>query len=410
MRDTVAEAAVVFTEEFRRYIRRKSYLIPTLAIPVILGVLAFAIPIVRGIAGSEDGGGPEVGYVDGTGRLSHAVVLDGFPQVVLHTSREAGVRALRDGEIDDLFVLPADYLATGTVGWLYGGAAFMPRENASALFRALLRVQLATETGEPGLAARVTNPAVFDRLKISSEGQVVEDSDGNNAELTGMFFAIVLLMSIVIGGGVLMRGVSEEKENRMMEVLVTSVSPAGLLAGKVLAYGTATLLGMALWVASMALLGPRVSAAIPDLGSINTSPGMIGVMFLFFLGGYALYSLLVAGIGAATTSTREATHIAWLVAIPAFLPLWLRIVMIQHPDGAVATVLSLLPLSGPPAMMLRMGLTDVPALQIVASLVITFGASLLVLRGAARVFRAGLLLYGQRMTLRGVGRALREAG
>jgi ABC-2 type transport system permease protein len=167
---------------------------------------------------------------------------------------------------------------------------------------------------------------------------------------------------------------------------------------------------MALWVASMALLGPRVSAAIPDLGSINTSPGMIGLMFLFFLGGYALYSLLVAGIGAATTSTREATHIAWLVAIPAFLPLWLRIVMIQHPDGAVATVLSLLPLSGPPAMMLRMGLTDVPALQIVASLVITFGASLLVLRGAARVFRAGLLLYGQRMTLRGVGRALREAG
>jgi ABC-2 type transport system permease protein len=223
-------------------------------------------------------------------------------------------------------------------------------------------------------------------------------------------FGILLMMSIFMGSGLLQESIGDEKENRMMEVLLTSVSPLGVMAGKVLAMGAVGLGQVLLWVASVAILGPRISAGIPQIGGLNVEPSLLIGMVAFFAAGYFLMAVVLAGIGAATTSYRESSQVALLVVIPSASPMMLFQLISGNPDGTLARVLSFIPFTAPFTMILRMGATDLPLWEVLASLAVVTVSGVGLLWVSARVFRAGLLLYGQRMSLGRVWAALQEAG
>ena len=410
MRETVAKARIVFGEEFRRQIRSKAWLIFTFAIPVILLVLVIIVPIIKKAVESDDKEPDKIGYVDLFGELEVAGVEERFPALVPYEDRDAGVRALSAEEVDDFFVVPEDYLATGDVEWLYSGRGLMPRDGASGLFRSFLREALVTEGLEPQMAARVLDPASFDRLKISSDGEASEGDDDLAGAIVSILFGLLLIVSIFVGSGTLQGSVSEEKENRLIEVLLTSISPVALLAGKIVALGATGLIQMLVWIVAVAVMGPRILEQIPDLGELQLEPGFFVVVLLFFISGYLLFGVTLAGIGAATTSSKEAGQVSMFVIMPTWIPFWLLQPILNDPDGALAMTLSYVPFTAPLTMMIRMGASDVPAVQVVASLLVVFASSLVLLWVSARVFRAGLLMYGQRMGVRAVWRALRQAG
>ena len=120
--------------------------------------------------------------------------------------------------------------------------------------------------------------------------------------------------------------------------------------------------------------------------------------------------MILAGVGSATTSAKEAGPITTMIVLPAGIPIWLVQVILSTPDGGVARVLSFIPVTAPTAMMLRIASADVSNAEILASLAVIVLAGVVMLFASARVFRAGLLLYGQRMTLGAVWRAVRQAG
>ncbi|MEE8442205.1 MAG: ABC transporter permease, partial [Dehalococcoidia bacterium] len=204
--------------------------------------------------------------------------------------------------------------------------------------------------------------------------------------------------------------VAEEKENRMMEVLLTSVKPVSLMAGKVLAYGVGQLIMIAVWVGSLVVIVPRISDAIPDAPDIPMKLGVLAWVLAFFLAGYFVSAAIMAGVGAMTTKAREANQFAFLVIIPLIVPTQLLILILSNPDGTLARVLSLIPFTAPTTMMIRLavGGSSVPEILLSLALIILTGVGLL--WASARVFRAGLLMYGQRMSLRRVMTALRQAG
>ncbi len=130
----------------------------------------------------------------------------------------------------------------------------------------------------------------------------------------------------------------------------------------------------------------------------------------FFLAGYFVLGVTMAGIGAATTSYREGSQISMLVYMPAVMvPFWLFMFIAGNPDGPVARILSFIPFTAPVTMILRMGASEISLVETVSSLAVTVLSGVLLLWGSARVFRAGLLMYGQRMSLGRVLRTLREA-
>jgi ABC-2 type transport system permease protein len=228
-----------------------------------------------------------------------------------------------------------------------------------------------------------------------------------------MALGIGLVFSVFMTSGFLLQSVAEEKENRMIEIILSSVSSRQLLAGKIIGLAALSLTQMLVWLASAAALLQFVAPSVLPAGAISVAAlldvGKLSVYALYFLGGFLLYSSLLAGIGSLTTSAREGQQLSAIVILPAVTPLWFINAMLVNPNGPVAQAISMFPLSAPLGMILRMGLTDVPLHEIAASLSILFLSIALTVWASAKVFRAAMLMYGKRPGLKEIVRFLREA-
>lgn len=259
------------------------------------------------------------------------------------------------------------------------------------------------------IETRFLQPASFESLIVTEEGDLSPGTEEPSYLSVSYIFAMMLLVSIFTSSGYLLQSVSDEKETRMIEVLLTSVSPMGVMAGKVLAMGTLGLLQIIVWAVAMGVLGPRILSAIPQYGTLSVEPMVVFWAIAFFLAGFFVLSTVMAGIGAATTSYREGSQISLFVVLPATVPFILFQVIAGNPDGGLARGLSFIPITAPVTMMLRLGVTNIPLWEIAASLTVTVAGGVGLLWFSARVFRAGLLLYGQRMSLGRILGALRQA-
>ena len=414
MSGLTAEIQTVFAEEVRRGFRRAWYRVMTLAVPVVLMVLLVVVPLVRGLlAGDEEAGAGEpghVGLVDQMEVLERDEVIEA--RIVAVPDRTTGLTALLQDELSALFVISSDYLATGRVEWLHTGtgiSAALSGESSRARIRSLLREAMVEGALSPEIEARFLAPASFQSILVEEDGATQEDRD-EGFPLVPYIFAILLMASVLTGSGYLLEGVAGEKEDRMIEVLLTSVSPMGVMAGKVLAMGSLGLLQVVVWTVAVAFAGPRVLTGFPELGEFMIDPVLLPWVAAYFLAGYLVLSVLMAGIGAATSSYRESTQIAALVYLPAVAPMVIFLLITANPDSGLARGLSFFPMTAPVTMILRMAVTDVSLAEALASLAVTVLGGLVLLWASARVFRAGLLMYGQRMGLSSVLKALRQAG
>jgi len=409
------EVRTVFGEEFRRATHRIWYRVVTLAVPAIFLVLLIVVPLVRGPTSDDKEDMVEagrIGVIDLSGELltEEAVQSDYrvFPE------RESGVAALLANEITSLFVISRDYLETGRVQWLHTGSsvsAVLSSEGDTKQIQSWLRAALVEDALRPELKARFLWPAWFESIVVDEGGSTEEGPKEVELISVSYIFSILLMIAVMTGSGYLLQSVSEEKESRMIEVILTSVSPLGLMAGKVVALGLAGLLQVTIWAVSIAFMGPRILENFPSLDQLTIDPVLLVWVATFFLAGYFVFGVTNAGIGAATTSYRQGSQISMLLLMPAvFVPMWLFVFIAGNPDGPLARILSFVPFTAPITMMLRIGAAEISLVEIIASLTVTLLGGIVLLWGSARVFRAGLLMYGQRMSLRRVLRALREAG
>ena len=303
MLGTLREIRTIFTEEFRRTIQRRSYRILTLAVPVILLVLLVAVPVIRGIWDDDEDRDKDQDQI-GILELSSELAIDAgtVPGFQIYQDRESGIAALLADEIKGFFVIPEDYLSTGNVEWfdpdvgITGGSKGRVRE--------FLRAALVVDDLAPELVTRMLDPAEFERIKVNEDGTIDRNPDKAGRILVPLIFGGLLMFGIMMGGSIMLESVSEEKETRMIEVLLTSVSPLAVMVGKVLALGATGLIQIAVWVASVAIIGPHIFDQIPGAGQLAIEPGFLALVIGFFLTGYLVFAVTMAGIGAVTTSVK----------------------------------------------------------------------------------------------------------
>jgi ABC-2 type transport system permease protein len=251
-------------------------------------------------------------------------------------------------------------------------------------------------------------PLDFSAERITEKGRA---GSGMASVLFGFAIGFLLYISIVIYGQTIMSGVLEEKTTRVAEVVMSSVSTDTLLAGKVLGVGAVGLTQQIIWIVVtyvllklrspiMARLGaPAVNFSLPDI-----SLGAGVVFLLFFLLGFIFYSSLYAAVGSSVNSESEARQ----AASPLMILIVSTAVFIQpvllNPTGTTARVLSLVPVSSPIIMPIRMAVTGVPPLELAASLGLLAVGCVAALWLASRIYRVGLLMYGKRPTMREMAR------
>ena len=409
---------IVLSEEFRRAIRRKQFLIVTFTPVVILLVLALVVPLARGFfaddgqSGSDEASGRTIAVVNQSSDLNFASQDSDAVQVF--GDRQAGIAALQDGRVDDLFIVPADYIQSGRIEWLHtdtGLSSMIAGDQSEDRVRALALQALTSADLSAARIERLQDPLNLTRYEVTPAGDVAAEPGGQIITFFTVPFlsAWIMIMVIYMVSGNLLQSVSEEKENRVAEVLITSVSPLALMTGKVLGLGATGLVQVGVWLASLAVLVPRIVSAFPDIGDLALAPGLAAAIVVFFLAGYFVFAVVMAGISAATVSAREASSLSTIVLLPALAPLILSAFISLAPNGVFARILTFIPFTAPATMMIRLGVTDVALWEIALSLGMTVASGFALLWLAARVFRAGILTYGQRMSLRGLWLALRHA-
>ncbi|NMC80566.1 MAG: ABC transporter permease [Chloroflexi bacterium] len=385
----------IAVHEYLHHVLRKRFLFALLSMPLFV-VFILGVSMISVV--TQDNPAP-VGYVDYSWLLEHPVQLTSeegglfSPVDILAFSDEAAARqALESQKIQAYFIVPKDYLETGVVQAV---ALKAPSERAQSDFADLLRVNLLASQPD-AVAQRVLEG---DHLEIHSLDSQREQGSGQWLSLVLPVIAGVIFMIVInISGGYLLRAVVDEKENRTMEVLITSVSPTQLMAGKVVGNLSVGLTQLFIWLFFPAVAFLVARPFLPFLQGQTFDGGTFGLMVLTMLPAFVFVAALMAMVGATATESREAQQMAGLFSLPIMIPFWFTYYLMQYPNSPFSLILSVFPFTAPVSLPLRAAFTDVPGWQIALSLGILVASALGAVWLAGRAFRLGMLRYGKRLS------------
>ncbi len=339
----------------------------------------------------------------------------------LEVAAESLARIVGDTELDGFLIVTAETVSDG-IGE-YRGANASSQIDMEVLQRvlreAVLIERLRLVGVDPGLVARAQTRRVGLRTVTIRDGEATEQSGGATFALAYVMW-FLLYMAILLYGVQVLGAVVEEKTTRIVEILVSSLKPFELLAGKVIGVGAVGLFQLSIWaVAARLLLTQRenlfefvgMEANMASAFSMpEVSVSTIVVFLVYFVLGFFLYAALFAAVAAMSSTEAEARQaqapVSMLYAIPAVVSV---MAMMTEPDGGLFVALTMIPLSSPIAMPGRWVVSDVPIIELLSSVFLLILALGLVTWLAGRIFRIGVLMHGKRPSLREVWRWIRTA-
>lgn len=245
--------------------------------------------------------------------------------------------------------------------------------------------------------------------KVKEGGEIAKGNFGTEY-FTAIFFAIMLYMMTMMSGMALSRGLLEEKGNRIIEILVSSVTPFQLMTGKILGHALVILSQLLAWSVMGAALYMAAGSAERSAGVLSVmNLTLLGYLGVYFLLGYLLYAALFAAVGAICTTEMEAQQTQTPILLLQMVPLLAAIAIVRQPDSGWSVGLSMFPFTAPSIMMMRMALKPPPMVEILASIGILILSVAAAFWAVSKIFRVGILMTGKKMTIPEVVRWLRAA-
>lgn len=396
------KALIVARHELATMLSRTGFLVMTALVPVGMLLLVGGIGAYVFFTSGEDDE-PEsrrVGYVDLAGVISEPGMLGATEYVPIENEDQARA-AVASGEIDAAYVIGPDYISTGrVVEVVRGGRGLNITGGGSGSLREFLRINLVAEAVDDARAARILSPVFITTLEVDEGGQLDEDSFDPATLIFFMAMAFAVIFSVLTITGYLLQGLNEEKENRVMEILLSTVSPDQLMLGKLLGLGVAGMIQMGVWMGSAVGLLLGASIFVDDIPTIGLPPlPLILVAFAYFLLGYAFFAALMAALGAVTTSQRESQQLTVIVILPAVAPFWFSFAIIDDAGGILPQIMTYIPFTAPTMSLARLALDAMGPLEIAASLIALTISVVVAVKLAQRLFRSYLLVYGHRPPL-----------
>jgi ABC-2 type transport system permease protein len=407
---------LVVKHEILAMLGKRSFWLMTFLFPALIIGLSAGSQFLAERSFEQSEADPTAGQAGGIGYVDQAGLIQQLPQdlpasVLRAFPDEAAARAaLEAGDLSQYYVIPADFVESGQVvlvddaftpfGSLVGGSVDLVRYVVD--YNLIQDERLTSLLSDP-------TPSVTGERMAPVEGST-ETSNLSGAMSFWIPYATMFIFFFVItmSGGFMLQSVSKEKENRIVEVLLVSLRPRELMLGKVVGLGVVALVQMGLWMgAGMTMLNER-SGLLDMATTFEFPPGFFVWAALYFLLGYLLYASALGALGALAPSAREGAQFTFIVILPLLIPIWLNSVFMQSPNGTLATILSLFPLTAPTSMVTRLVSGGVPIWQpFVGLLGLAVTAYLFVLL-AARFFRADTLLSDASLDWRRIVEAFRK--
>ncbi|MBI5170782.1 MAG: ABC transporter permease [Candidatus Eisenbacteria bacterium] len=441
MKFSFSRSMVIARREYLTTVRRKAFLFSLLATPV----LVFFSTFVSGKLAADDARAHQreariIAVVDSAGALANTntsfeytppadvsgpgtrtlanqnslplPLPEKVPMIMRdYDSQQAALDSLEAGHVNTVVVLAADFLTSGRARrYEHDTRVFTSSGDDRPLRQWMTRGLLANVD-----STRIERVLTLGRgmdLYVPDKGGAYTLKD-DTKELTSFFLPFIvgmlLSVSIITGGQYLLQGVSEEKETRILESMLCTVSPDDLVVGKLVGLGGAGLTLVGVWIAAgLALLGTSFAFIQVEL------PVTLAVVgFAYFVLGYLFYASLMTGIGAVTNNLREAQQMAMIFTMMNFFPFYVLVKLLNSPNSGIAVGMSLFPPTAATSMMLRLAAASmtgaqIPVWQVAASLGLLALTAFVTLKVASKVFRLGLLLYGKTPTLPEIMKLVRQ--
>lgn len=422
---------LVMQREYLSIVAKKSFIISTLLAPVIMLALV-AIPALLMTVNNSDS--RLISIIDETGQYSDIfkdnddyrfrIETDMTPENMKDRYKKA------DGDIYAIVVIPSDVEESKTIN-VYSEKPVkitLSRELEEPLNKSLSDAKIASYN-LPELKDMIAQSDVEVKIRSHTwdeEGEKVSSSE--IAMIVGLFLAFLTYMFVLMYGAMIMGSVVEDKTNRIVEVIVSTCRPMELMLGKIVSIALvgltqililAVFLGIGLFVVSMfgiATSTPDIAAgmtagtSMPEMPTSEVSDilqavlginwfRLLGIFILYFIGGYLLYAALFAGFGSAVDQQSDANQFTMPIMMIIILALVIGQACMENPDGTLGVIASLVPFTSPIVMMIRLPY-DVPAWQILTSLLLLYGTALLFVFLASRIYRTGILMYGRKVSFK----------
>lgn len=395
---------LIARHEYLQMVRRRAFVLTTLGIPLLIGLI---IVIMYFVVEASEGGTATVAYVDHAGLIDPAIVSDRADDeeitFIAYESKEDGRAAVSAQGVDALIVVPGDYAVTGVLDVYYWEKA--PSENTWGAWNRLVRDSVLAAYPEAA-AERVREGADITLRTVDGRQRMAAEDVARILlpTISGMLFMVAAAMS----SGYLLQALVGEKENRTMEVLVSTVTPEQLIMGKALGLMAVALTQLLVWLVAAAV---ALVVALPRLDSsieIHVPGDLVLVTVLFFLPSFALLAGLMIAISGMVEDQRQAQTLSGPLTLPFVLGYSVMPLVFVNPSSPILTIMTLFPMTSFLTVTMRIGFSAVPAWELVAGWVLLVAGAAGSIWAAARIFRSGMLRYGQRLRLKQVVSSLRR--
>jgi ABC-2 type transport system permease protein len=383
--------------EYTHHVAKRRFWIALLGIPVGF-LLVMGLSLLFSYLSFDT---EPVGYIDQANLITQPQevpenigFLDIFIELIPYTDEQAARADTENGTIQGFVVIPAGYESTYQLTY-YSNK--QPSSDVTSRINELLRENLLLQEQIPNLER------VMEGSRISLESlDGSQSSDGSSWHriivpvLTGILYFILVMSS----SGYLLQSLVEEKQNRTMEMMITSMTPNQLMIGKIIGNLGVGLTQILVWVLIIAIGLFFFQGRLSFLSEMRLSPGAIAICMALLVLAYIVAAGLFAIIGASMSTMEEAQSVTGLMVLPMMLPMYFFQSFFTNPNGVVPKIFSYFPLSAPMSLSLRMAFTRVPTWEIVLVFVILIVSIVLVFWLSGRAFRRGLLEYNKRIKLR----------
>ncbi|MCK9639762.1 MAG: ABC transporter permease [Prolixibacteraceae bacterium] len=439
----MSKIGLVLSREYTTRVRKKSFIIMTILMPALMAAM-FILPAY--FMSQDDTKVRTIAVYDGSTILLGQLESNDYTKYKFIPEDEYNKIKdnLKATDFYAMLVIQPNVLNTKSVQLIStSNIPFDLKSQIQNKIRSVIEkekmAEVIKQTNVPDLEARIAatkTPISVNTIKLGEGGEAKKSSTEIGMVL-GYIFGFVIYMFILLYGQMVMQGVMEEKQSRIVEVIISSVKPFDLMMGKIIGIAMVGLTQLAIWIilgfaiitgakgmmpgaqhagtaqeimaqAQVANQTPaqldKMQDIISMLGSVNF-PLIIGCFIFFFIGGYLLYSSLFAAVGSAVDATEDAQQFMMPIMMPIILAILVMMSAIKNPEGATAFWFSIIPFTSPVVMMARIPF-GVPVWQLALSMLLLIVTFVGMVWAAGKIYRTGILMYGKKTSWKELGKWL----
>lgn len=402
----MANMAKVLKFEFLNIVTRRSFILMLVLVPLIPAVLFFVLGLLNDqqtqsigqIFSNEIANPLPIGVVDESG------IVENYPDwltggtLVEVKDEDTARRQTSENQLEGFFIISPDYLESGKVTFIKPEINMITEIVQQGALDDLINYNLMGNDQQ--LYLRYTNPVTYNYEYISPETADTRDQDSIATFIVPFVIMIVFYTVILISSSFMINAVGKDKENKTIEIMLTSTRPMGLFLGKLLGYGAASLLQMVVWGGTIALIMNHGGQILSFLQGFSLPNQVILMGIPYFILGFFLYGSLMAGIGALAPNLREGNSSSVIITMPLIFLFLIINQLIGKPNSFLFVFLSIFPLTSSIVMMTRLAISSVPLWQLALSLSVLIATVFLIIRGVSNLFSSQTLLSGDKFKMK----------